>query len=98
MHRVAPQLSNRLFGRALMSSTHSGRPRTHHEEALYTAGGGLRERGDYEGMVRDSLYTRASMHPFMTAMVMAGASLLVANWMRAGERADPSWATNSGVR
>jgi len=85
MHRVAPQLSNRLFGKAVMSSTHSGKPRRY-EEALHQPGGGLRERGDYEGMVRDSLYTRASMHPVLTGMAMVGVSLLVANWMRSGER------------
>jgi short-subunit dehydrogenase len=100
MHRVAPQLSNRLVGRALMSATHSGKPRTHYEVALHTPGGGLRERGDYEGVVRDSVYTRASMHPLVTGAVLVGASLLVANWMRAGERPGPEpwWATNSGVR
>jgi short-subunit dehydrogenase len=98
MHRVAPQLSNRVFGRALMSATHSGKPRTYHQEALHTPGGGLRERGDYDGMVRDSLYTRASMHPVVTGMMMVGASLLVANWMRAGERPVASGVTNSGVR
>ena len=66
--------------------------------ALHTPGGGLRERGDYEGMVRDSVYTRASMHPLVTGAVVVGAGLLVANWMRAGERPEPWWATNSGVR
>ena len=81
MHRFAPQLSNRLFGKVVMSGTHSGKPRRH-EEALHGPGGGLRERGDYDGIVRDSLYTRAAMHPVLTGMVMAGASLLVTNWMR----------------
>jgi short-subunit dehydrogenase len=88
MHRVAPQLSNRVVGRMLMSSTHSGKPRRH-EQALHTAGGGLRERGDYEGMVRDSLYTRASMHPVITGLVMVGTGLLVANWVRGGEWGRP---------
>jgi short-subunit dehydrogenase len=85
LHRVAPQLSNRLFGKAMIPATHSGKPRQH-QQALHQAGGGLRERGDYEGLVRDSIYTRASMHPVITSMVMVGASLLVANWMRSGER------------
>jgi short-subunit dehydrogenase len=97
MHRVAPQLSNRWFGRVPFSGFDSGKPRRH-EEALHTPGGGLRERGDYERMVRNSLYTRASMHPVLTGMVLVGASLLLANWMRSGERASGTWATSSGAR
>ena len=61
--------------------THSGRPRTS-GDALYQAGGGLQERGDYDGMARRSLYTTAAMHPLTTGAVAIGATLLLGTLMR----------------
>src|SRR5204863_167367 len=64
MGKWAPATTDKVVGRMLTSGTHSGRPR-HGREALHQAGGGLRERGDYPGIVRNSMYTRAVVHPMM---------------------------------
>ena len=58
-------------------ATHSGRPRTS-VDALHDAGGGLQERGDYQGMARRSLYTTAAMHPMATMATALGAGMLIA--------------------
>jgi hypothetical protein len=60
----------------IVPGTHSGRPRQN-GDALHQAGGGLRERGDYPGMVRRSLYTWATIHPAMTAAALAGVAAIV---------------------
>ncbi|HSK11282.1 MAG TPA: SDR family oxidoreductase [Vicinamibacterales bacterium] len=80
----APRLSDKAFGSALISGTHSGRPRNEHE-ALYKAGGELKERGDYPGMARPSISSGASMHPVMAAAAAAGIGLIAtALWRSAG--------------
>jgi len=83
--KVAPRLTERMVESTIIPGTHSGRPR-HGREALHQAGGGLRERGDYPGMVRKSLYTRAAMHPALTAAAAVGAGILVASLL--GDRQD----------
>jgi len=76
--KIAPRLTERMVESTIIPGTHSGRPR-HGREALHQPGGGLRERGDYPGMVRKSLYTRAAMHPALTAAAAVGAGILVAS-------------------
>jgi len=78
--KVAPRLTDRMVESMIIPGTHSGQPR-HGREALHQPGGGLRERGDYPGMVRKSLYTRASMHPALTTAAAVGAGILVASLM-----------------
>jgi len=85
MGEVAPRLSDKAAERMLIPGTHSGRPR-HGQETLYHAGGGLRVRGDYPGMVRKSMYTRATMHPMMTTAAVVGAGLLLGSLWQSGER------------
>jgi short-subunit dehydrogenase len=87
MSKIAPRVADTVVRRTIIPGTHSGRPRSG-RDALYEAGGGLQERGDYEGMVRRSLYTRAAMHP-MTSAVAIGAGLLVGTLLlRAQRRTD----------
>jgi short-subunit dehydrogenase len=86
--KVAPRLTDRMVENMLIPGTHSGRPR-HGREALHQPGGGLRERGDYPGMVRKSLYTRASMHPALTTAAAVGAGILFASLL-APDRGDDS--------
>jgi short-subunit dehydrogenase len=76
MEKISPRLTDRVLERTLIPGTHSGRPR-HGQEALHRPGGALQERGDYEGWVRKSLYTRAMLHPGLTAAVAAGAAGLL---------------------
>jgi short-subunit dehydrogenase len=77
----APRLGDRAVGSMVGRGTHSGRPRRN-GDALYQAGGGLRERGDYDGIARRSLYTTAAMHPLTTGAVAIGATLLLGTLMR----------------
>jgi short-subunit dehydrogenase len=83
MDHWAPRLTDRVVGRVVSRGTHSGRPVTG-GDALYDAGGGLRERGDYDGLVRRSLYTTAAMHPVATGAMAIGATLLLGSWLRSG--------------
>jgi hypothetical protein len=85
MDKLMPRTTDRLMQRVLIPGTHSGRP-PHGREALHQAGEGLRERGDYPGMVRRSVYTQASMHPLFTSVAALGAGLLVAGLLRKRDR------------
>jgi hypothetical protein len=89
MDKMAPRVTDNVVRRMIIPGTHSGRPR-HGHEALHTAGGGLREEGDYPGMVRNSLYTRASMHPMLTGAAALGAGLLVAALWRSTTNGEPT--------
>jgi short-subunit dehydrogenase len=81
MDKLAPGLTDKAVERMIIRGTHSGQPRLE-AEALHTAGGGLRERGNYPGMVRKSVYTRAAMHPMWTGAAAAGAGFLVTMLLR----------------
>ena len=77
MDKWAPRMTDRFVERMLISGTHSGQPREG-KDALHEPGEGLRERGNYPGMVRNSIYTRASIHPVLTGVAAVGAGLLLA--------------------
>ncbi len=80
LNKLSPRLTDRMLAKVLIPGTHSGKPRQP-GEALYSAGGELEERGDYEGMVRNSMYTRASLHPMVTgAMALAAGAAITAAW------------------
>lgn len=86
LEKMAPRVADKIVENTIYPGTHSGRPR-HGREALHQAGGGLRERGDYPGMVRKSMYTRAAMHPAITAAAAIGAGVLFASlWSPAPTR------------
>ena len=82
LNKLAPRLADKLVANAMIPGTHSGRPPYERGDALHEAGEDLRERGDYPGVVRPSLYTHASMHPMVaTAAVLSlgvGLTLLAA--------------------
>ena len=85
MDKWAPRLGDRFVEHLIIPGTHSGRPRRG-RDALYEPGDDLRERGDYPGIVRKSIYTRAVMHPMLTGAAAVGAGLLVASlWRSSGE-------------
>jgi short-subunit dehydrogenase len=77
----APALTDRLVGRVVTRGTHSGEPRRP-GDGLAHASGGLRVRGDHQGVVRRSTYTSASMHPLATGAVAVGAGLLLTRMLR----------------
>ena len=98
LEKMSPRLADRVGESFVLPGTHSGRPRRG-QEALHTAGGGLRERGDYPGMVRKSVYTRAAMHPALTAAAAVGAGLLVASlWSPAPTRSSTGRVRQSNDR
>jgi short-subunit dehydrogenase len=77
MNKFAPRLTDKFVAATVIPGTHSGKPRYPHD-ALHTPSEDLRERGGYEGIVRRSMYTRATMHPMLTAsaLALAGGLLL----------------------
>jgi short-subunit dehydrogenase len=79
MEKFAPRLTDRFMERTLFRQQHSGKPRKE-GDALYTAGNTLRERGDYEGSVRErSVQVTAATHPGISAVVaLVGLSVAAA--------------------
>jgi NAD(P)-dependent dehydrogenase (short-subunit alcohol dehydrogenase family) len=77
LNKIAPGLTDKLVAPVVIRGTHSGRPRSG-RDALHVPSEDLREHGDYPGQVRRSLYTRASLHPVLTAsaLALAGGLLL----------------------
>jgi short-subunit dehydrogenase len=84
MDKVAPRLTDKFVEKTIIPGTHSGPPRTG-GDALYEPGGGLRERGDYTGVARRSMYTKAAMHPVFSTALAVGAGLLVTAVWRSAE-------------
>jgi hypothetical protein len=61
----------------------SDQPDRGRHEGLYRPTEDPRERGDYEGMTREtSLYTKASLHPMFTGALMLAAGLAAAQFVR----------------
>ena len=77
MNKLAPRLTDKFVANTVIRGTHSGKPR-YQRDALHTPSEDLRVHGDYEGLVRQSMYTRASMHPMLaaSALALAGGLLL----------------------
>jgi NAD(P)-dependent dehydrogenase (short-subunit alcohol dehydrogenase family) len=70
LNKVSPSLTDKLVENTVIPGTHSGKPR-YERDALHTPSEDLRVHGSYEGLVRNSLYTRASMHPMLAASMVA---------------------------
>jgi short-subunit dehydrogenase len=70
MNKFAPRLTDKFVANTVIPGTHSGNPR-YRRDALHVPSEDLRERGDYDGLVRRSVYTRASMHPVLAASALA---------------------------
>jgi NAD(P)-dependent dehydrogenase (short-subunit alcohol dehydrogenase family) len=70
LNKVSPSLTDKLVENTVIPGTHSGKPR-YERDALHTPSEDLRVHGRYEGLVRNSLYTRASMHPMLAASMVA---------------------------
>ena len=85
----APRLLDTFMEWTMFTLQQTGRPaRTHTEDALFhpQPASGLRERGGHPGHVLESsLYTRASLHPMVTAgfFVVAGLAAVALCWPRA---------------
>ena len=83
MNKFAPRLTDKFVANTVIRGTHSGKPR-YTRDALHTPSEDLRVHGDYDGLVRHSVYTRASMHPMLLAsgLALAGGLLLRGRFAR----------------
>ena len=80
---MAPRLADKYGEKYVIPGTHSGKPRSG-RDALETPSEKLEERGDYPGHVaQSSAYTRASLHPLVTAVTAVVAGLIMRSWWRA---------------
>ncbi|MDT5062636.1 MAG: hypothetical protein QOH63_3095 [Acidobacteriota bacterium] len=85
--KYAPRLTDKVMEAALFDIQQTEKPSpVDRHDGLYEASGELRERGGYEGHVAESsLYTKASLHPFITSAVfLLGSGIALAAWWRAG--------------
>jgi short-subunit dehydrogenase len=81
----APRLSDKYMERTMIQQQRTNQPRHGNDNGLYGPSGDLQERGEYPGHVFErSLYSKASLHPLLTAAVAVGAGLGVAALLRNG--------------
>jgi short-subunit dehydrogenase len=83
MNKVSPRLTDKFVAHTVIPGTHSGKPLYQRQDALHHPSEDLRERGDYPGLVRTSMYTRATMHPVLAASLLALAGGLLFGSRRA---------------
>ena len=78
--KYMPRLTDRYLERAMFQQQKkNGRSRERRPDALYRAGEGLMEDGDYEGHVnKHSAYTAASLHPLATLAILGLAGIVTA--------------------
>ncbi|HEX8659722.1 MAG TPA: SDR family oxidoreductase [Hymenobacter sp.] len=84
MNHYAPRLADKFMEKVFAKQEKSKRPprRPRAENGLDQPMGTLEERGNYPGHTREtSLYTAATMHPLVTAAVLAGAGVGLAAWL-----------------
>jgi NAD(P)-dependent dehydrogenase (short-subunit alcohol dehydrogenase family) len=74
--------SGAKFASTLKKVAPHGRPRAT-RDALYQPGGGLRDRGDSEGLARPSVYTKLTIHPRLAALFAISAGVLLTGVWRA---------------
>jgi short-subunit dehydrogenase len=81
----APRVTDKVMEAALFDIQQTDKPSGEdRSEGLYNASEDLRERGGYEGHVAESsLYTKATLHPIVTSVLLLGSSLALAAWWRA---------------
>jgi short-subunit dehydrogenase len=82
----APRMSDKYMEKVMIPQQRSdGPPSGRDHRGLYEASGELEERGGYDGHVSEtSLYTKATMHPLLTALIAVGAGLAVGALLRNG--------------
>jgi hypothetical protein len=87
MGRYTPRVADKYMEKMLVSSTHSGRPREAHDDALYSHSFGGQEKGNYEGTARStSVYTSAAMHPVLAGALGLGAALALGAMVKGQHR------------
>ncbi|HET8790652.1 MAG TPA: SDR family oxidoreductase [Modicisalibacter sp.] len=75
----APRLTDRIMEATIFRQQRSGQAERRHRFSLHDPATDLRERAKYPHHVsKSSVYTKASLHPLVTATLIAGAALGVA--------------------
>lgn len=77
----APRVTDKVMEWSMFEMQKSDEPpaRSRDDNGLYKASGELRERGDYKVPIFErSIYTKASLHPFVTGAIIAGAGIAIA--------------------
>jgi hypothetical protein len=77
----APRVTDKVMEWSMFEMQKSNEPsaRSSVDNGLYKASGELRERGEYKGPIFEhSIYTKASLHPFVTGAIIAGAGIALA--------------------
>ena len=78
--KYMPRVTDRYMEKTMFTQQQKkSRPRQRRPDALYRAGEGLMQDGDYEGHVmRTSAYTAASLHPLATVAILGLAGVAAA--------------------
>ncbi len=77
--KFAPRMTDMVMENMTIRQMHSGKPRIDRDSLHTASNDGLRERGDYDGMVREmSCYTAAVTHPLLTLATAVGVGALAA--------------------
>jgi len=86
MGEHAPRVMDKVMEATMFDLQQSDKPvKTDKHKGLYAPSGELEERGGYEGHVAESsLYTKASLHPFITGALIVGSGLALAAFLRSG--------------
>lgn len=76
----APRVTDKVMEWSMFEMQKSDEPAHRRDDnGLYKASGELRERGDYKVPIFEhSIYTKASLHPFVTGAIIAGAGIALA--------------------
>ena len=81
--RYAPRLTDKYMERTMFKQQRRDEPDSNRHEGLYEPTEDPRERGDYEGMTREtSVYTKASMHPIFSGALLLAAGIVAAQLSR----------------
>jgi short-subunit dehydrogenase len=77
----APRVTDKVMEWSMIEMQKSDEPpaRSRDENGLYRPSGELRERGNYKVPIFErSIYTKASLHPFVAGAIIAGAGIVLA--------------------
>jgi short-subunit dehydrogenase len=88
MEKYAPRLTDRYMESTIFEQQNSDRPPMRDREgSLHRPRGGLRERGGYQGHVMESsVYTKASLHPWIAGAILGVVGFVVATLLAIPDR------------
>jgi hypothetical protein len=97
MGKLAPRLTDLAMEKTVLPDTLSGMPKAPlHDNSLERPSERLTERGNYPGHVKSgSLYTRATLHPYLLMTMLAGAGIAAAAMISGNGRARANGSTSS---